>query len=644
MTSPETPFPRSGERSSTLGTGGEYSRGLARGQNEFWIVHRATEQLRGAVDPPSAVRAALDALTGEEGLGFPNALWLAVDESGAVLRAEAAAGGIGAEIEVDTLRRLCLPLREGAAHPAVRSLEDGRTRRLFADAGDDAFSPVLEACLGPGPYLALPAFSGTTRGLLLLDIGMASGADEARSAAAAALAQELAYTLDNLAAHAGRDRQSARLQGLGETARSILGATNLPDVLAWTVRGALRLTDGERGLLWTFDECNGIVKLGAQAPARSDVALEALMPEVMRRAEACLRQGSGTVCADLRPAGGADHAALPTPLPALIQPLTAFGERVGVMAIVGRPASAPPRFGPEAEGLLIALGGYAAIAIRNAQLAEAMRGSERRMREMHAAAARLEKLANLGEMTTRLAHDLRNPAAAIRGFARRIERGLPKEDARRELASLVAREARRIEAMLVDPLEFARESRPRLALRQLNRVVQDAVADRREEIQTQGVVLEEAYAEPMPDLLLDTERVRLAIVNILRSILAAAHRNDALRIETLVQGERALLEIAGSGERPRGESIDRLFAPFGGATGGSPGLGLAVAQQIVDEHGWEISVRAEGEWGAIFTVSIPLQENRDRRSRRDRRTGRDRRRADAEPTPPERRGGEEQEE
>jgi signal transduction histidine kinase len=625
-----------------LGAGDEYSRGLARGQNEFWIVHRATEQLRSAADPASAVRSVLEALTGEEGLGFPNALWLAVDELGALLRAEAAAGETGGEIEAETLRRLCLPLRDAAAHPVVRSLEDGRTRRLFADAGDDAFSPVLEACLGPGPYLALPAISGATRGLLLLDVGSASDADESRGAAAEALAKELAYTLDGLAARAGRDRQSARLQGLGEIARSILNATNLPDVLAWTVRGALRLADGERGLLWTFDECNGILKLGAQAPARSDDALNAVMPEVMRRAEACLRQACSTICTDLRLAEGADTPAFPSPLPAAFQPLTAFGDRVGVMAIVGRPASAPPRFGPEAEGLLIALGGYAAIAIRNAQLAEAMRGSERRMREMHAEAARLEKLANLGEMTTRLAHDLRNPAAAIRGFARRIERGLPKEDARRELASLVAREARRIEGMLVDPLEFARESRPRLALRQLNRVVQDAVADRRDEIQTQGVVLEEAYAEPMPDLLLDTERVRLALVNILRSVLAAAHRNDALRIETLVQGDRVLLEVAGSGERARGESIDRLFAPFGGATGGNPGLGLAVAQQIVDEHGWEISVRAEGEWGVIFTVSIPLQENRDRRNRRDRRAGRDRRRGEAGPMPPERHGGEEQ--
>jgi len=638
MTSPELPCPQSGERSSMLGAGEEYTRGLARGQSEFWIVHRATEQLRGAVDPAAAVRAALHALTGEDGLGFPNALWLAVDEAGTQLRAEAAAGEIGAEIEGDALRQLTLPISESATHPVVRSLEDGRARRLLADTADDDFSPVLEACLGPGPFLALPAVCGTTRGMLLLDIGSAGETGEARAAAAEALARELAYALDALSAHAGRDRHSARLQGLGETARGILGATNLPDVLAWTVRGALRLADGERGLLWTFDECHGVLKLGAQAPARSDDALEAAMPEVLRRAETCLRQGCGTVCADLGAAAGAM-----SPLPAVFEPLTAFGDRVGVLAIVGRPAYAPARFEPEAEGLLVALGGYAAIAIRNAQLAEAMRGAERCLREMHAEAARLEKLANLGEMTTRLAQDLRNPAAAIRGFARRIERGLPKEDARRELASLIAREARRIEGMLVDPLEFARESRPRLALRQLNRVVQDAVADRREEIQTQGVVVEEAYAEPMPDLLLDTERVRLAIVNILRGVLVAAHRNDVLRIETLVQGERVLLEVAGSGERPRGESIERLFAPFGGATGGSPSLGLAVAQQIVDEHGWEISVRAEGEWGVIFTVSIPLQENRDRRSRRDRRTGRERRRGDASPLPPERHDGEEPE-
>jgi len=633
MTQLENPFPRSGDRSSTLGAGEEYSRGDCGDQNEIRILDRAAGRIRTAPDPAGAIRAVLEALTGPEDLRFANAAWLAVDPTATLLRGEAAVGADRAEAEAEGLRRLCIPLECGNAHPLVRALQDGRPRGLPAAASDEEYGPALAACAGPGPFLALPVAADGTQGLILLDLGVDGDVVEARSAAAEALAGELARALGFLAADEKQRKLSARLQDLGASARSVLGATNLPDVLTGTVRGALRQVGAERGLLWTFDECGDGLKLAALVPTRSDETLDAVMPEVVRRAETCLSRGCAAVCADLAQGAGPAFPDLARPLPAALQPLTAFGDRVGVLAVVGRAAGSPPEFDVGDEAVLATLAGYAAVAIRNAQLAEAWRSSQKRQREMHAELARLEKLANLGEMTTRLAHDLRNPAAAIRGFARRIERGLPKEDARGELARLIAREARRIETRLGDPLEFARQARPRLALRNLNRIVQEAVTDRRGEIQTQGVVLEEAYLEPMPDLLLDSERVRLAVANILQGVLAAARRGDTLRVESLLHGERVMLEIAGTGERPRGESIDRLFAPFGGVGQGGPGLGLAVAHQIVNEHGWEISVRAEGEWGVIFTISIPLQENRERRRSGDRRGGRDRRRGETGESP-----------
>jgi signal transduction histidine kinase len=507
----------------------------------------------------------------------------------------------------------------------VRALRDSGPRRLAELPGEDEFGPALRTCAGNGPFVLAPvAVDGRARGLLVL-----AGDGAAPAAGAAFLARALGREMERIEAGAERRRLTDRLGRLGEHARSALTATSLPDVLSATVRGAVRLVGGDAGLLWTWDEREGRLQLAVSVPGRVVAGLAEALPGLAQLAQACARGGAATVYPDLRRVAalpwGAAHAALP----AVVLPLHAFGDVLGVLAVVGRAASdggGPDRFAAEEESLLATLAGYAAVGLRNAQLAERVRGSERRQREMRAEFARVEKLAHLGELTTRLAHDLRNPAAAIRGFARRIDRALPKESPQREVARLIAREARRIEALLADPLQLARDARPRLALRSLNRIVQDAIVEAREEIQGHGVRLEEAYAEPMPELLLDAERVRLAVLNILRCVVGDARPEQALRVETLVQGERVLLEIAAAGEPPRGETVDRLFAPFGCTGQAGAGLGLSVAQQIVNEHGGEVSVRAEAEWRAIFTLSFPIQDNRERRRPGDRRGGRDRRR------------------
>jgi hypothetical protein len=59
--------------------------------------------------------------------------------------------------------------------------------------------------------------------------------------------------------------------------------------------------------------------------------------------------------------------------------------------------------------------------------------------------------------------------------------------------------------------------------------------------------------------------------------------------------------------------IERLFVPFATSKRSGSGLGLPVALKLVREHGGQIRVRSEGEWGAIFTVVLPVPGNEDRR-------------------------------
>ena len=65
--------------------------------------------------------------------------------------------------------------------------------------------------------------------------------------------------------------------------------------------------------------------------------------------------------------------------------------------------------------------------------------------------------------------------------------------------------------------------------------------------------------------------------------------------------------------RISGELIEQLFVPFQLAGAGGCPMGLGVAQRIVQQHGGEVRVRSEGEWGAIVSLTLPVRGNEDRR-------------------------------
>jgi signal transduction histidine kinase len=141
-----------------------------------------------------------------------------------------------------------------------------------------------------------------------------------------------------------------------------------------------------------------------------------------------------------------------------------------------------------------------------------------------------------------------------------------------------------------------------------------------------GIIIEENYAPNLPKVLLDTEKIKQVLINVLKNARESTEEGDTIRLDTYMSEDRILIEIANTGERLAGEILDRLFVPFASGHSQGQGLGLAISQQIIKDHGGEILVRSDDTWSVIFTLAFPVALNRDRRAR-DRRSGRDRREA-----------------
>lgn len=289
------------------------------------------------------------------------------------------------------------------------------------------------------------------------------------------------------------------------------------------------------------------------------------------------------------------------------------------------PSALPYDLEDAALGILV--GAVASLARTREAGIESVHRAERRLRDAESQLRHVEKVAVVGERGIQIAQEIRNPVAAISGFAKRVLNALPEGDENREYLEIILREADRLERVLAEQIALAQMTRPRLKLQSLNTVVQEALELSSEDLVRRRVRLLKRLGPDLPSLLIDPDKIRQVLSNVLRYALHSVPSGGRVRVETRSGVGVVQAEVAHDGPKVAGESLDRLFVPFSTSRRYGAGVGLAVAYQMVREHGGEIRARSEGDWSSIVTIYLPVRENQDRRARPDRRGGRsDRRR------------------
>ncbi|MFI5369928.1 MAG: ATP-binding protein [Candidatus Eisenbacteria bacterium] len=415
----------------------------------------------------------------------------------------------------------------------------------------------------------------------------------------------------------GRAQSGARLARQLASARALVHATggsgNVAEVAQTLAEAAMEMTGARGALLWRLGANGEPLLAGSAGPLGArERAVRALTP----LARMVLSEGRAR-----RHAAAAPDPRVPVDLAASIGvtrvvPCSADGRVSGALAVHGREVTHPsetPDFGAEALSALAMMADQAARLFDRVAADDERRLLERRVRELQTRAERAERGARAGELAAHAAHEARNPAAAIAAFARRVHRSLPEDDVNREYLEVVLRETERLEHTLLDPAPLVDTEPAAYALADLNTLVGEALQRHAEPLVRRRVRLLKRLSPDLPRLLLDTERVRRVLHNLLQHALDAVSAGGRLRIETRRAQGHVVVELAHDGPRASGEMLEQLFVPFQLARPGSGPVALAVAQRIVQEHGGEIRVRSEGEWGAIFTLTLPVRGNADRR-------------------------------
>lgn len=234
----------------------------------------------------------------------------------------------------------------------------------------------------------------------------------------------------------------------------------------------------------------------------------------------------------------------------------------------------------------------------------------RRYVALQAAHARRERLAVLGEMAAVLAHEIRNPLAALKGLAQYLHERQGGEAGSAEVTEAMVREARRLEQLAADLLEYARPRPIQRGEVKLEALLDELVARFQPEAQAVGVLIHREGARDLPPIPGDAERLRQVFTNLMVNALQAMPRGGVLAVQVLRAGRpgTVVVTIKDRGEGISPDDLSQIFSPFFTRRPRGTGLGLAIARQIVEQHGGTITVQSVPGQGTRFAVTLPAQE------------------------------------
>jgi signal transduction histidine kinase len=224
---------------------------------------------------------------------------------------------------------------------------------------------------------------------------------------------------------------------------------------------------------------------------------------------------------------------------------------------------------------------------------------------------RSERLATVGRMAAQIAHEVRNPLSSIGLNAELLgdELGQEADEARRLVASIIG-EVDRLTEITETYLRFTRLPRPKLEREDLGALVTSVVALGRGEVEKEGIALSLDIAPDLPEIPADEAQLRQALINLVRNAREALAQATTKRLAISLAADgaaaRLVLRVSDSGPGIDAGDLGRIFDPFFSTKAQGTGLGLALVQQIVVDHGGQIDVESGPGRGTTFTLAFPL--------------------------------------
>jgi two-component system sensor histidine kinase PilS (NtrC family) len=228
---------------------------------------------------------------------------------------------------------------------------------------------------------------------------------------------------------------------------------------------------------------------------------------------------------------------------------------------------------------------------------------------MEAQVQQAEKMATIGEMAAGIAHELRNPLAAISGAVQLLDRESQEDSVNKRLFGIILRESDRLDATIHEFLLFSKPVDPKKEWFSLRALAQEALETLSQDPEWNPTLILDLEIAPDLECWGDPQLIRQVLLNLIANSANACRNMEKgrilLRVEEIPEAAM-VLEIVDNGPGIPEDFREKIFEPFFTTRETGTGLGLAIVRQIVQSHGGEISLRDGQPQGTIFTVRLPM--------------------------------------
>jgi two-component system sensor histidine kinase PilS (NtrC family) len=207
-------------------------------------------------------------------------------------------------------------------------------------------------------------------------------------------------------------------------------------------------------------------------------------------------------------------------------------------------------------------------------------------------------------MAANIAHEIRNPLAALSGAVEVMAAGAA-DDTRERLGQIVLNETNRLNGIIREFLEYARPAPlSRTAVNVAETV--DEVLVLLEHQVAPGTLKTVREFPPALTWSVDRQQFRQAVWNLCLNAVQAMPEGGELRVTMAVAARRLVVRVNDTGEGIAAADLGQIFEPFFSTKSGGTGLGLALVHRIVQDHGGEIDVQSRPGAGSTFTLTLPV--------------------------------------
>lgn len=226
---------------------------------------------------------------------------------------------------------------------------------------------------------------------------------------------------------------------------------------------------------------------------------------------------------------------------------------------------------------------------------------------------RVDRLASVGEMSAGIAHEIKNPLAAISGAITVLSDDFAEDDPRREVISKVLEQIARLDKAATDLLFFGRPGKPSFDYVDTNDLLNKTMFFVSQHPEAKNVHQSKEFTRHLPPVWVDEKQLQQVFFNIIINAIQAMKDGGTLLLQTdlVEEQDRKVVRvlIGDSGPGIKAEDLESIFTPFFTTKTQGTGLGLAICRQLMEQQGGCITVSSRLGEGTRVVINLPVSED-----------------------------------